>query len=165
MRPVITIIAILLMPVAGCGVYSFTGATVEGKNINIHVIENRAQTVAPSLSPVLSGKIRNRILSQTGLAPVNSEAADYDLTGFIKNYNYTVSGLQNTQQASQNRLTIEVEITFKNKLNDKANFTQSFTRFADFPPDQSPQSIEGRLFEDIGTQLADDIFNKAFVNW
>ena len=164
MRAILIIIFILL-PLAGCGVYSFTGATIEGKSINIHVIENRAQTIAPSLSPVLSGKVRNRILSQTGLAPRNSDEADYDLSGFIKNYNYTVAGLQSNQQATQNRLTIEVEITFKNKLNEKADFTQTFTRFADFPSDQSPQAVEGRLFEDIGTQLADDIFNKAFVNW
>lgn len=165
MRNLSLFFLLILLPLAGCGVYSFTGATIEGKNINIHVLENRAQTIAPSLIPVLTGKIRNRILSQTGLAPRNTEDADYDLSGFIRNYNYTVSGLQNTQQASQNRLTIEVEITFKNKLNEKANFTQTFTRFADFPANQSPQAIEGALFEDIGTKLADDIFNKAFVNW
>lgn len=165
MRLILLLFLIVLPGISGCGVYSFTGATIEGKSINIHVIENRAQTIAPSLSPVLSGKIRNRILSQTGLAPINSETADYDLSGYIKNYNYTVAGLQNTQQASQNRLTIEVEITFKNKKNEKANFNQTFTRFADFPSTQSPQAVEGKLFEDIATQLADDIFNKAFVNW
>ena len=164
MRTLIFFLA-LMLPVAGCGVYSFTGATIEGKNINIRVLENRAQNVSPSLSPVLTGKVRNRILSQTGLAPINSETADYDLGGFIKTYSVTVSGLQNTQTASQNRLTVEVEIAFKNKLNEKANFTQTFTRFADFPANQTLQAVEGRLIEDIGTQLADDIFNKAFVNW
>jgi hypothetical protein len=164
MRTLIFFLA-LMLPMAGCGVYSFTGATIEGKNINIRVLENRAQNVSPSLSPVLTGKVRNRILSQTGLAPINSETADYDLSGFIKTYSVTVSGLQNTQTASQNRLTVEVEIAFKNKLNEKANFTQTFTRFADFPANQTLQAVEGRLIEDIGTQLADDIFNKAFVNW
>jgi len=27
------------------------------------------------------------------------------------------------------------------------------------------QSVEAALIEDIGNQIADDIFNKAFVNW
>lgn len=155
----------LFVVLSGCGVYSFTGATIEGKNINIHVMENRAMNVVPTLTSTLTDKIRSRILSQTGLAPVTTDNADYDISGAITAYNVTVSGVQNTQQATQNRLTITVDITFKNRLNEKANFNQSFSRFADFPATSSLQSIETSLINDIGTQLADDIFNKAFVNW
>jgi hypothetical protein len=153
------------MLLAGCGVYSFTGASIEGKTMNMHVLENRARNVVPSLSPSLTSKIRSRILSQTGLAPVNSDEADYDISGTITTYEVTVSGVQNTQQATQNRLTITVNIVFKNRLNKKGDFTQSFTRFADFPATQTLQSVEAAKIEEIGNQLADDIFNKAFVNW
>ncbi len=155
----------LLFILAGCGVYSFTGATIEGKNINIHLFENRARNVVPSLSATLTDKIRSRILSQTGLSPVNTNDADYDLSGNITAYDVTVTGAQNTQQATKNRLTISVAVTFKNRLNEKANFTQTFTRFSDFDATQTLQNVEGALINDIGNQLADDIFNKAFVNW
>lgn len=164
-RVVLLFIPFIVFALAGCGVYSFTGASIQGKNINIHVLENRARNVVPTLSPALTSKIRTRILSQTGLAPVNTETADYDLSGTITAYEVTVSGVQNTQQATQNRLTITVNIIFKNRLDKKADFTQAFTRFADFAATQTLQSVEGRLIEDIGNQLADDIFNKAFVNW
>jgi len=152
---------------SGCGVYSFSGATIEGKNIRLTTLENRARNVVPSLAPILTDKLRNRIVSQTGLAPVNIPEPDYDISGNIITYELTVSGLQgaNTQQATQNRLTIGIEITFRNRLDPKANFKQTFTRFADFPADQSLQTVESRLIDDIGTQLADDVFNKAFVNW
>jgi hypothetical protein len=129
------------------------------------VLENHAQNVVPTLSATLTDKIRSRILSQTGLAPQNNDNTDYDITGAVTMYQVTVSGVQNTQQASQNRLTITVQINFKNRLNDKASFNQSFTRFADFPATQTLQAAEPGLIEDIGNQLADDIFNKAFVNW
>ncbi len=159
----------LLLPVlllcSGCGVYSFTGATVEGKTINIHTLDNRARNVVPTVSPSLTAKIRTRILSQTGLTPVNTDKADYDMTGTITAYEVTVSGVTNTQQASQNRLTISVSVVFKNRLNEKGDFTQTFTRFEDFPANQTVQSVETALIEKIGNQLADDIFNKAFVNW
>jgi Lipopolysaccharide-assembly len=161
----IFIIPLIFIALQGCGVYSFTGATIEGKTINIHVMENRAMNMVPTLASTLTDKIRSRILSQTGLAPVNSEATDYDISGLITGYNVTVSGVQNTQTATQNRLTINLEITFKNRLNEKAGFTQTFTRFADFPATQTLQSVENQLINDIGNQLADDIFNKAFVNW
>jgi hypothetical protein len=150
---------------SGCGVYSFTGATIEGKTINIHVLENRAQNVVPTLNATLTSKIRSQILSQTGLAPVNGDNTDYDIKGQITLYQVSVTGVQQTQQASQNRLTIAVNIVFTNRLNEKANFTQTFTRFADFPASQTVQAVESSLIETIGTQIANDIFNKAFVNW
>jgi hypothetical protein len=156
---------LFVIALAGCGVYSFTGASIQGKNINIHTLENRARNVVPTLSPSLTSKVRSRILSQTGLAPINTETADYDLSGSITSYEVTVSGVENTQQATQNRLTISVSVTFKNRLDKKGDFTQTFTRFADFPATQTVQQAEGRLIDEIGNQLADDIFNKAFVNW
>lgn len=166
MRRLLLLLPVLcLMSLCGCGVYSFTGASIQGKTINIHVLENRAQNVVPTLSATLTDKVRNRIISQTGLAPVNSDEADYDLTGAITMYQVTVSGVQNTQEVSQNRLTISIQVNFKNRLDDKASFTQSFSRFADFPASQTLQAAESRLIEEIGNQLADDIFNKAFVNW
>jgi len=159
--------ALLLLPFlfAGCGVYSFSGASVEGKSIHIAVLQNRARNVVPVLAPTLTDKIRSRILSQTGLTPLNGDGADYDVSGSVTAYEVTVSGLQNGQQASQNRLTIGTEIVFKNRINPKADFTQTFTRFADFPSNVSLQSVETRLIDQIGTELADDVFNKAFVNW
>lgn len=150
---------------SSCGVYSFTGASIQGKTINIHVLENKAPNVVPTLSASLTNKIRSRILSQTGLAPVNAENSDYDLKGQIVSYQVSISGVQQTQQVSQNRLTISVNATFTNRLNDKASFTQTFSRFADFPATQTVQAVEAALIEEIGTQIADDIFNKAFVNW
>ncbi|GAA4461095.1 LptE family protein [Nemorincola caseinilytica] len=155
----------MLLPLAGCKVYSFSGATIEGKTINIHQLENKARNVVPSLSATLSQKIQRRILSQTGLKPVTDDDADYDMTGQITAYEVTVTAAQGVQVATKNRLTISVQIEFKNRLNEKANFSQTFTRFSDFNASQMLQSVEGALIEDIGNQLADDIFNKAFVNW
>lgn len=165
MRRLVLLLPILLFICSGCGVYSFTGANVEGKTLNMHTLENRARNVVPTLSPTLTNKIRSRILTQTGLSPVNTDNADYDISGTITAYEVTVSGVQNTQVASQNRLTISINIIYKNKLNEKNNFNQTFTRFEDYPASTSLQSAESALVEKIGNQLADDIFNKAFVNW
>lgn len=159
------LIASIATSISACKIYSFTGANIAGKTINVHTLENRAPNVVPTLSPILSDKIRNRILSQTGLTAINSDEADYVFKSTITGYNVTISGMQGTNTASQNRLTITVEVDFKNNLDDKASFKQSFSRFADFPGNVQLQSVESGLIEEIGTQLADDIFNKAFVNW
>ncbi|WP_118975482.1 LptE family protein [Taibaiella koreensis] len=161
-------ISICLLPLlSGC--YSLTGASISGKTINVRTLENRALNVAPTLSTTLTDKLRNRILSQTGLAAVNAENADYDLKGTITGYAVSLTGVQTVgngvPQATQNRLTITVEVDFKNRLDEKASFKQSFSRFYDFNAQQQLQAIEAAAIEDIGNQIADDIFNKAFVNW
>jgi len=149
----------------GCKIYSFTGASIEGKTINILNFENRAPNVVPTLAPIISDKVRNKILSQTGLAAINSEDADYIIKAAITGYNVTISGLQGTMAASQNRLTITLEVDFTNKLDEKNSFKKSFSRFADFPATSQLNSVENGLIEEICSQLSDDIFNRAFINW
>jgi len=161
----LSLLTILAIGINSCKIYSFTGATIEGKTINILTFENRAPNVVPTLAPVISDKVRNKILSQTGLAAVNSENADYMIKAAITGYNVSISGLQGTTAASQNRLTITLEVDFTNKLDEKNNFKKSFSRFADFPATSQLNSVENGLIEEICSQLSDDIFNRAFVNW
>lgn len=155
----------ILFCVSSCGVYSFTGAAIEGKTININYIDNTARTIVPVASQTFTQKLRTRILSQTSLSQVNNDLTDYTISGVITGYEVTVAAISGNETSSKNRLTITVSIDFKNKLNEKANFVQSFSRFADFDANQNLQSIEQALITDISEQLADDIFNKAFVNW
>ncbi|MCC7029277.1 MAG: LptE family protein [Chitinophagaceae bacterium] len=154
-----------IMSCASCGVYSFTGAAIEGKTINVHFIENKARNAVPSLSASFTEKLRQRILSQTSLSQVNSDKTDYDLQGEITDYSVTVASISGTETSTKNRLTITVNMQFVNNKNEKNNFTQSFSRFADFNADQNIQTVENALIASISDQLADDIFNKAFVNW
>lgn len=155
----------LLFVFTSCGVYSLSGASIQGKTINVPSFENKAANVVPTLATSLGNKIRDKILSQSGLTAVNNSDVDYILKGTIINYNVSISGVSSNTSASQNRLTITVEIEFINNLNEKENFKTNFSRYADFPASQNLQSVENRLIETIGEELADDIFNRAFVNW
>jgi hypothetical protein len=146
-------------------VYSFTGAAIEGKTINVHFIENKARNIVPSLAATFTEKLRQRILSQTSLSQVNNDNTDYDIQGEITDYNVSVAAISGTDVSSKNRLTITVNIQFVNRKNEKNNFSTSFNRFADFNADQNIQTVETALISTISDQLADDIFNKAFVNW
>ncbi len=156
-----------ILPFSGCGIYSLSGATITGKTLYMPPLENKALNVVPTLSSTLTAKLQNRILSQTGLAPVNNQDADYHIIGAITNYAVSVSGTGSAQNAlaSQNRLTISISIKFVNKKDPKASFDQTFSRFADYPSTVALETQEATLIETIGDQLADDIFNKAFVNW
>jgi len=150
---------------SSCHVYSFTGAAIEGKTINIHFIENNARNAVPTLSPAFTQKLRQRIISQTSLSQLNNDLTDYDIAGTITNYDISIAAVVGTETSSKNRLTITANIVFVNRKNEKLNFTQSFSRFAEFNASQNIQSVESQIIGDISDQLVDDIFNKCFVNW
>lgn len=152
---------------SSCGVYSFTGASVDpgAKTVNVHVIENKAPYVNPTLSQQFTNDLKQKITSQGGLAQVNSDEADYVITGAITGYSTSTVAATDVENAATARLTITVSITFKSKPNPKNDFTQSFSRSADFNASKSLNDVQAQLTGDIDKQLIDDIFNRAFVNW
>ena len=161
----ILIAALGISMLSACGFYNLSGAKVVGDTINVHFIENKAPTVAPSLSATFTQKLRQHLTSLSSLAQVDNDKADYDIKGSITTYNITVASITGTETSAKNRLTIGINIIFENRADKEKNFTQTFSRFADFNADQNFQTVENALIEEITDQIKDDIFNRAFVNW
>lgn len=161
------LLAPLVAALASCGVYSFTGASIDpgAKTVNVHYIENKAPYNNPTLSQKLTEGLRQKITSQGGLTQVNSDEADYVFTGSITGYSTSTVAATNVEEPATARLTITVNIVFKSKLNAKSDFTQSFSRSQDFGASKSLNEVQDQLVADITKQLIDDIFNRAFVNW
>lgn len=152
---------------SSCGVYSFTGASIDpgAKTVNVQFIENKAPYNNPTLSQKLTDGLRQKVTSQAGLAQVNSDEADYIFSGDITGYSTATVAATNVEQPATARLTITVNINFKSKINPKNDFTQSFSRSQDFDASKSLNEVQDQLVEEITKQLIDDIFNRAFVNW
>jgi len=150
----------------GCGIYSFSGASIppEAKTITIRQIDNNAPIVVPYLSQVLSDRMRDKFLAETGLRLADSEG-DLQFEGAIVEYTVTPAAATGNETTSLSRLTIGVKISYSSKINPDDDWEQSFRRFADFDATRDLQSVEEQLINDIVRQLIDDIFNKAFVNW
>ena len=155
-----------LLPLGGCGIYTFSGASIppEAKTITIRQIDNNAPIVVPYLSQVLSDRMRDKFLAETGLRLADSEG-DLQFEGAIVEYTVTPAAATGNETTSLSRLTIGVKINYSSKINPDDDWEQSFRRFADFDATRDLQSVEEQLINDIVRQLIDDIFNKAFVNW
>ena len=166
------IVVILFFAAAGnssCNVYKFRDVSIPDsiRTVKVNFIENRASYVNPQLSPRLTDKIRQKIVSQTRLSQTNNDNADWDIKGHISNYSFSTSGLTTqggNRQQTTNRLTVTVHII----LNDqKANKTQEYdvSRNFEFSATQSIQQGEASLGDEIIRGLTDDIFNRIFSNW
>jgi hypothetical protein len=165
-----TFVVLSILLLSGCVVkYSFTGASVDPgiKTVYIAQFENKSPLAAPSLSPNLTEKLRDKFVSQTSIQVVTSEsAARIGYLGSIIGYEVAPAGFSSANQtASLNRLSVTVEVKFFDAQDASKSWTQNFTRYADFSGSIPLSTVESTLVADISKQLSEDIFNKTFVNW
>lgn len=149
-----------------CVRFTFSGASIpEGaKTFSVNYFVNNASLVNPNLSQLITDKLRDRIQSQTSLIMVNDNA-DLSFEGEIINYVVQPAALQANDVASLNQLTVTINVKFTNKIDEKQNFSQQFSRYQQFSSTVSLSSVENSLVEQIVNDLVDDIFNRAFINW
>ena len=153
------------------GCYSFTGASipVTVKTFSVQFFENKAQLVIPSFSQEFTESLKDKVLRSSPLDLIRP-LGDVDFEGTVTNYRVdpvaiTSGGEQDRGQANQNRLTVTVQVKCVNSKDEKLSFDQSFTRYADFPKNESLARRQPQLHKLIIDQLVDDIFNRAFSNW
>lgn len=152
--------------IGGCHVYSFTGASIspEIKTVSVQFFPNRALIVQPVLSNLFTEKLKDKFISETNLSLVK-ENGDLSFEGAIIDYNTQPTAITGNDNASLNRLTITVSVKFKNAKDDKQSFENNFSRYADYNSTLNLATVEQDLINQINSQLVDDIFNKAVVNW
>lgn len=143
---------------------SLSGAqTGEATSMSVSLFMNNASVVNPSLSQSITEDIRNYFQTQSPLIIVSSNA-DMRISGEIMDYRVTPVAIGNTAAAS-NRLTISIKVSFSNTKDSSKDFESTFSRFADFSASQNLEIVEKDLISQINQQLAQDIFNKALINW
>lgn len=167
-RSTVLLFLLLAVIVAGpsCGVYTFRDVSVDYSKIKtakVGFIDNKARYINPQISPRLTDALKQKINSYTKLTLVNSDDANYIITGYINRYDVSLSAISNNK-SSGNRLTVGASMTFINTVDNKTdNFTVS--KDFDFSANLSLQQAEATLQTDIINQLTDQIFNHIFSNW
>ena len=151
---------------SSCGFYTFSGASIspEIKNIKISYFINEAENFKANLDRDITQKLTDFIIEQTDLS-VNNDNYEIEINGKITSYDITPISISSNDFANQNRLSISVNIDFKNYINEKENYNQKFTRYVDYKSDQNIEEIESELSDQIIEEICIDIFNKTFVNW
>lgn len=162
---ILIIIIIGAWLVQGCS-YSFTGASISPsvKSISVSYLPNNALLVQPTLSRKLTEAIRDKFTSQSNLALVGSKG-DLNIEGEITGYTTEPVAITGDQQAALQRLKITVNIRFTNKQDPTQDFETSFSRYQDYNSQQRLADVEESLIDIINGELAQDVFNKAVVNW
>ena len=157
---------LITLSINACGIYSFTGASIDNntKTVSVKYFNNKASTIQPILSQLFTEKIKDIFIKETNLNLTN-ENGDLSFSGYIENYNINPISITSNETAAKNRLTISVYVEFTSTNNPENNFENKFTRYKDFDSGEDISEIEELLIDQICTELVEDIFNKAVVNW
>ena len=158
----------------GCGVYSFTGASIspEVKTISFQNFFNNSPLGPSNMSVLFNEKIKDYFERNTSLTLVE-DGGDLEIEGTIEDFSLspvapTAEGGRNSQYfTGLTRLTVRVNATYFNNMDDQFNYeNKSFSFFKDFNQNtEELSSNEQEFLDEIFDQIILDIFNASVANW
>ncbi|WP_114783423.1 LPS assembly lipoprotein LptE [Botryobacter ruber] len=159
----------LLLFCSGCGIYSFTGITVDPdiKTISIQNIENSSGEGPANLTQLVTNGFKQTFQRNTNLTIIQREG-DLQFEGNIVTFSLTPAAVQRTDQfdqASLNRLTLGVQVRYTNTKNSEENFDQLFSISQDFAANVDITQIPPSAIEEMTDRLVTEVLNKSLANW
>jgi len=157
--------------IKSCGNYSFTGASIpEGtESFQVNFFENEAgnsigSIFEPGLDRDFTIALQDILQNQTNLQLVSSEG-DLIYEGEITEYRVSPMTATSNLQASQNRLTVGINVRFTNLKKEDDNFERRFTFYYDYPAEVQLLNVKSEAHDIIFERITQDIFNASLAKW
>ena len=154
-----------------CGSYSFTGASIpEGtKSFQVNFFENDAGNTMgsifePGLDRDFTQALQNILQNQTNLELVTSNG-DLVYEGEITEYRVSPMTATSDLRASQNRLSVSVNVRYFNFKNNEDDFERRFSFYFDFPAESQLINVKSEAHDVIFERITQDIFNASLAKW
>ena len=167
----VIILIIFSVLIEGCGNYSFTGASIpEGtESFQVNFFENEAgnsmgSIFEPGLDRDFTIALQNILQNQTNLQLLSSDA-DLIYEGEIKEYRVSPMTSTSNLQASQNRLSVGINVRFINIKKEEDNFERKFSFYFDYPAETQLLNVKSEAHDIIFERITQDIFNASLAKW
>ena len=168
----------LVLLVAGCGVYSFSGASIPDRlrTVAVPLAELRASGGPPALDQLVTDALIDRFADRSRLALEPDEAeADAVVRAVIERYSITPVAVTGANVAALNRVTVGVRIVVEDRVGDPHAppeaagvpgelLARTFSASADFDPAAGLAGEADAVAEAI-EELARDAFTAATSDW
>ena len=167
MKKWILILALMALSVCACGIYSFSGTSIQSdvNTITINYFEYKAIKVNPSLSNDLTEAVRKQFRKMTKLEQVEMDG-DMEITGEVVGYDVSATAITANEVAAQNRLTVTVKVDFTDRKHPDEDFSgKTFSAYADYDSTNSLDAVESGLCAEIIDKIVEDIFNATVAQW
>lgn len=162
--------AAFVLFLAGCGHYSFTGASIPShlRTIAVPQAEDNSVSTLNTMDEDLTELLLDRFVRQTRLALQPDEGtADVVLSTRIDRYSNVPTSVSGDERATLNRVTIQVFAQYRDQTEESDLISQTFSSFEEYDPTDPERGLSGE--EDAARavleKIADDIFTAATSNW
>lgn len=161
--------AFFVILIQSCGIYNFSGSNTTAKTVQVNFFQNYADqspgsTIEPGLDRDFTNALQDLITNLTSLT-LTGEGGELVYEGEIVEYRISPMSAQANQTASQNRLTMTVNVRFFNNVEEESDFEKRFSFFFDYPAAASLPSIQAEAHEILFERITQDIFNESLANW
>jgi hypothetical protein len=160
------LLLLVVLSLNSCKYYNFTGTgKIDAKTFQVNYFQNNADLIEPGIDRNFTLRLQDIIQNQTNLNLVTS-GGDLLYDGEIVEYRIAPMTATADQRASQNRLTISINVRFSNKNKDKDDFEKKFSFFYDY--DGTTQLVGSKLtaaLDEIFERITQDIFNESLAKW
>ena len=161
-------LVICLLFLSGCSVsYKFNGANINYQtthSISIADFPNNAAMVNPALSNNLSETIRDLYARQTRLQ-ILRKGGDLELEGSIVGYDLSQGAISVDGYASENKLTIRVQVHFTNNVYPEESFDKTYSAYQTFDAAKMLSDVQDELCATIIQEIAENIYNDTVAKW
>jgi len=160
------VLFLILNIFTGCSVYNFTGSgKISAKTFQVNFFRNNAPIIEPGIDIKFTRRLQDLLQNQTNMNLI-SDGGDLVYEGEIVDYYVSPMAANADQRASQNRITIAVNLKFTNKKKDADSFEKRFNHFYDFPAnEQLSGKVLTAALEEIYERITQDIFNETLAKW
>jgi len=127
-------------------------------------VDDASLSTVTGLEDELTELFVDRFVRQTRLALEQDEfRSDSVLRGRITRYENMPTSVSGDEQATRNRVTITVQVTWQDRVENRPIVERTFSAFEEYDPGD-PDSEE-EAARDALVKIADDVFTAATSNW
>ena len=138
----------------------------EWKTFYVTTLENNAPNTPLGYHVTLSEGVKDGIQNGTRLLlDGKSEDAQVNIEGKITSYSITPVALQEGDNATKNRLSVQAKFTIYISEPEESTMNLTSTRFIDYDATTDLGVVETDLLEEINEQIIQDVINKLRSNW
>ncbi len=162
-----TVVLLIICTIQSCGFYSLNAVSIPD-NIRTFQVDYFGYTATQTevgIERTFTLALQDLIQDQTSLSLVNSNG-DYIYQGEIIRYFISPITATADNRASQNRLTIDINVRFINTKVEDESFEKVYSFYYDYGADQLMQNaVLDEALDVIYTQITQDIFNDTLAKW
>ena len=150
----------------GCGSYSFTGASVPEhlKTIAIPIAEDKSPAAIPGLRESLTDNLIQKFISDNSLQVTERATANATLECVITSVVDAPAIVSAGEEITSRRLTINVKVIYKDLVQRKTIFENTFTNHGDYVPGEPTNKREDAIATAV-EKISEDILLAVVSGW